>query len=125
MDAIVGTQSLMHTVVESWCIGCGLCPPACPVDCIDMVAPRGEWTEALKRAAGKRARRRKARIEGIVFHKPQDRKKLLADKSVNLATRKLFPATPETIVKLGVASRLPRAEISNRTCKPMTSNERL
>ena len=79
VDAIVGAQGLMHTVVESWCIGCALCPPACPVDCIDMVAPRGKWTEPLKRAAATRARRRKARSEAIVFHQPQDRKKLLAE----------------------------------------------
>ena len=79
VDAIVGAQGVMHTVVESWCIGCALCPPACPVDCIDMVAPRGEWTARLKRAAGERARRRKARVEGVVFHQPEDRKKLLAE----------------------------------------------
>jgi len=61
VDAIVGAQNLMHTVVEPWCIGCALCPPACPVDCIDMVPARGEWTAALKRAAGERARRREQR----------------------------------------------------------------
>jgi H+/Na+-translocating ferredoxin:NAD+ oxidoreductase subunit B len=79
VDAIVGAQGLMHTVVESWCIGCALCLPPCPVDCIDMVAPRGEWSESLKRSAGRRARHRKQRIEGVVFHKAGDRKKLLAE----------------------------------------------
>src|SRR6266850_5799786 len=64
VDAIVGAQGLMHTVVESWCIGCALCLPPCPVDCIDLVAPRGEWSALLKRAAGRRARHRKQRIEG-------------------------------------------------------------
>ncbi len=62
MDAIVGAQGWMHTVVEDWCIGCALCPPACPVDCIDMVAPRGLFTQALKRAAAARARQRKKRL---------------------------------------------------------------
>jgi electron transport complex protein RnfB len=79
VDAIVGAQGLMHAVVESWCIGCALCPPACPVDCIDMVPARGKWTDSLKRAAGKRGQRRKTRIGGVVFHKPEDRKKLLAE----------------------------------------------
>jgi len=65
VDAIVGAHGLMHTVVESWCIGCALCPPACPVDCIDMVAPRGRWTQELKRAAGRRAVARKTRLRAI------------------------------------------------------------
>jgi electron transport complex protein RnfB len=69
----------MHTVVEPWCIGCGLCPPACPVDCIDMVAPRGPWSEALKRAAGLRARRRQARLSRVQYHQPADRRKLIAE----------------------------------------------
>ena len=62
VDAIVGAQGLMHTVVEPWCIGCGLCLPPCPVDCIDMLAPRGEWNEALNKAAGRRGRARAARL---------------------------------------------------------------
>ena len=66
LDAVIGAQGLMHTVVEPWCTGCGLCPPACPVDCIDMVAPRGEWSEALQQAAGLRARRRKNRLAAAV-----------------------------------------------------------
>jgi electron transport complex protein RnfB len=82
VDAIVGAQGLMHTVVESWCIGCALCPPACPVDCIDMVAPRGEWTASLKRAAGNRARRRRLRLTRTPVPRPassEERKKLLAE----------------------------------------------
>lgn len=80
VDAIVGAQSLMHTVVEPWCIGCGLCPPACPVDCIDMVAPRGRWTPPLKKAAGERARARKKRLSGTGFASstPETRKRVLA-----------------------------------------------
>jgi Na+-translocating ferredoxin:NAD+ oxidoreductase subunit B len=76
VDAIIGAGGLMHTVVEPWCIGCGLCLPPCPVDCIDMVAPRGEWTDALRRAAGRRGRRRTARAEKYVA--VQDRKAVLA-----------------------------------------------
>jgi electron transport complex protein RnfB len=82
VDAIVGAQSLMHTVVESWCIGCALCPGACPVDCIDMRPPRGAWTERLKRAAGTRGRRRKIRLaREAVFHGSDaaTRKQVLAD----------------------------------------------
>ncbi len=79
VDAIVGAQGLMHTVVEPWCIGCALCLPPCPVDCIDMVAARGAWTVALKRAAGVRGKRRKARVSKLVIQsKDVNRKSILA-----------------------------------------------
>jgi Na+-translocating ferredoxin:NAD+ oxidoreductase subunit B len=38
VDAIVGAQRQMHTVVLALCTGCELCVAPCPVDCITMVA---------------------------------------------------------------------------------------
>ena len=37
VDAIVGAQKKMHTIIESECTGCDLCVEPCPVDCIDML----------------------------------------------------------------------------------------
>ncbi|MBP9057333.1 MAG: RnfABCDGE type electron transport complex subunit B, partial [Polaromonas sp.] len=34
VDAIVGANKKMHTVIEPLCTGCELCLPVCPVDCI-------------------------------------------------------------------------------------------
>ncbi len=34
VDAIMGSNKLMHTVIENYCTGCALCLPVCPVDCI-------------------------------------------------------------------------------------------
>src|SRR6185503_10431087 len=62
VDAIVGAQGLMHTVVEPWCIGCDLCLPACPVDCLDIVAPQAPWSDAERHAAGERAKHRRQRL---------------------------------------------------------------
>ena len=36
VDAIVGANKLMHTVIEPYCTGCELCLPVCPVDCIEL-----------------------------------------------------------------------------------------
>lgn len=36
-DAIIGSNKLMHTVIEAYCTGCELCLPVCPVDCIEMI----------------------------------------------------------------------------------------
>jgi electron transport complex protein RnfB len=79
VDAIVGAQGLMHTVVEPWCIGCRLCVPPCPVDCIDMVAA-GNLTLEQKRAAGERGRERLRRLSREAFrsHGAEERKAILA-----------------------------------------------
>jgi len=37
VDAIVGAQKVMHTVIAAYCTGCELCLPPCPVDCIELV----------------------------------------------------------------------------------------
>ena len=43
VDAILGAQRQLHTVIAAWCTGCELCVPACPVDCIHMVP----WPDAV------------------------------------------------------------------------------
>lgn len=44
VDAIVGANKRMHTVLTDWCTGCDLCIPPCPVDCIEMVPANRAWT---------------------------------------------------------------------------------
>ena len=38
VDAIVGAEKFMHTIVKEHCTGCELCIAPCPVDCIELVA---------------------------------------------------------------------------------------
>jgi Na+-translocating ferredoxin:NAD+ oxidoreductase subunit B len=45
VDAIVGAQRQMHTVLTDLCTGCELCVAPCPVDCIVMV-PRADLAAA-------------------------------------------------------------------------------
>ncbi len=43
-DAILGSNKMMHTVIETSCTGCELCISACPVDCISLENVTGEYT---------------------------------------------------------------------------------
>ena len=36
VDAIIGSNKTMHSVLSDECTGCGLCIDPCPVDCIEM-----------------------------------------------------------------------------------------
>lgn len=38
VDAIIGSNKWMHSVIEHECTGCELCVEPCPVDCIEMVS---------------------------------------------------------------------------------------
>jgi electron transport complex protein RnfB len=44
VDAIMGANKLMHTVIEASCTGCELCLPVCPVDCINLENVTGVQT---------------------------------------------------------------------------------
>ena len=43
-DAILGSNKMMHTVIEPDCTGCELCIAVCPVDCISLENVTGELT---------------------------------------------------------------------------------
>lgn len=44
VDAILGANKQMHTILPSLCTGCDLCVAPCPVDCISMMPVTGERT---------------------------------------------------------------------------------
>ncbi|MBP6019578.1 MAG: RnfABCDGE type electron transport complex subunit B [Burkholderiaceae bacterium] len=44
VDAIVGANKQMHTVIPELCTGCDLCVAPCPTDCITMEPALREWT---------------------------------------------------------------------------------
>src|SRR5690606_11013663 len=65
VDAIVGANKLMHTILADDCTGCELCVAPCPVDCIQMVASGHDWTSAHAKAAGERYQKRQTRLEAL------------------------------------------------------------
>ncbi|RDS85727.1 RnfABCDGE type electron transport complex subunit B [Dyella psychrodurans] len=64
VDAIVGANKLMHTVIAQDCTGCERCVPACPVDCIVLEAmPMAQADDpACADAARMHFQRREARL---------------------------------------------------------------
>ena len=63
VDAIIGSNKRMHTVIANECTGCELCLPPCPMNCIKLEAWRGNaddlspWPE-YSTADRERARQR-------------------------------------------------------------------
>jgi electron transport complex protein RnfB len=68
VDAIVGANQLMHTVIRAHCTGCELCLPPCPVDCILIEPIPSLADEAAERAFADHSRARYlargARLQG-------------------------------------------------------------
>ena len=75
VDAIVGANKRMHTVLPDVCTGCDLCVPPCPVDCIDMVLAHRAWTPADASNSRRRYRARNARLARLAA----DNARLMAD----------------------------------------------
>jgi electron transport complex protein RnfB len=69
VDAILGANKRMHTVIEAHCTGCELCLPVCPVDCIVLENVSGEatgwqaWSAPQAAQARLRYEQRSARLE--------------------------------------------------------------
>ena len=81
VDAIVGANKQMHTVLLALCTGCELCVAPCPVDCIAMVPraslpaapppPRPDDNRARYEAHGTRIAARSAQRASLVAARKQ------------------------------------------------------
>jgi electron transport complex protein RnfB len=78
VDAIIGSRNFTHTIIHDECVGCGLCLPPCPVDCIAIEprfsgAPDDDEDQDMRRntlrrlgkTAQRRFRARKARLAAL------------------------------------------------------------
>lgn len=68
VDAIVGSNKRMHTVIEPHCTGCELCLPVCPVDCISLAVVSDTrtgwdaWSSAQADSGRERYQKRQLRL---------------------------------------------------------------
>ncbi len=76
VDAIVGAQHLLHTVLEDDCNGCELCIAACPVDCIAMIIRRADRPAPQAADNRRRFEQHRARQE----REACERERLLAER---------------------------------------------
>jgi len=102
VDAIVGADQMMHTVIAAYCTGCKLCLPPCPVDCIAMIPARPDqpWLEADARAAKARAAARKRRLAAAqralaaTAGPARDRRRVLDDAIARARSRRAQLGSP-------------------------------
>ena len=93
VDAIVGANKLMHTVIEAHCTGCELCLPVCPVDCILVENASGAatgWAAWSKGAAGKARDRYAFHSQRIKMDEGEAAKNIETTAAITLAD----PANP-------------------------------
>ena len=112
VDAIVGANKRMHTVLNDSCTGCDLCVAPCPVDCIEMVPAGRAWTPEDARESRQRHRARQARLTRETAH--NERLMAASADLDNPATQPTAPppavsADDETRKRSAIESALARA----------------
>ena len=128
VDAIVGANKFMHTVIPALCTGCDLCIPPCPVDCIDLVPAGREWTGPDADAARQRHRVHKQRV---LWQQEENEARLARATLSATATRQSLneadtgasadvtaPPSAEEAKKAAIAQALQRARARRKSKTP-------
>ena len=91
-DAVLGSNKLMHTIIEPFCTGCELCIPVCPVDCISLEVVSGKrtgwqaWSEQEAQQARERYAARQARLADAATTRTDQQADELQHKLSDLST---------------------------------------
>lgn len=84
VDAIMGANKQMHTVIPELCTGCDLCLDPCPVDCIEMKyvdhssSPATGWAAWSSTQADSAKERYLSRKQRLIREKQENEARLLA-----------------------------------------------
>jgi Na+-translocating ferredoxin:NAD+ oxidoreductase subunit B len=90
VDAIIGSNKSMHTVIEAACTGCELCIPVCPVDCIEIeITTPGRtgwaaWSPELANSSLERYQKHSERMRLDARKLPQKHQESLENKLIDL-----------------------------------------
>ncbi len=82
VDAIIGANKKMHTIIEADCTGCELCIPVCPLDCIQLDKVSGTrtgwaaWPQALADKAKHAYEAKKSRLAKLAQQEEERLKNL-------------------------------------------------
>jgi electron transport complex protein RnfB len=84
VDAIVGAQRQMHTVINELCTGCELCIAPCPVDCISIV-PRASLKTGSPEPSAERNLLRFNAHETRRMQRETERRRLLEERKQRIS----------------------------------------
>jgi electron transport complex protein RnfB len=113
-DAILGSNKMMHTVIEQHCTGCELCIAVCPVDCISLDTVSGERTGW---AAWSQAQADEA-LNRYNFHSESPRESLIKSaKAPVKPAQSTTEASPASLKQSVIAAALAKSRAA-RSAKP-------
>jgi Na+-translocating ferredoxin:NAD+ oxidoreductase subunit B len=90
VDAIVGANKFMHTVIAPLCTGCELCIPVCPVDCMQLENVSGQatgwqaWSPELAAQAKTRYEAHQQRLQVEIHKREKKQLHALEEKAADL-----------------------------------------
>jgi Na+-translocating ferredoxin:NAD+ oxidoreductase subunit B len=107
VDAIVGANKLMHTVLADDCTGCERCVPACPVDCIVLEPMPLEQADDPKHADD--ARRHFQRRETRLTAQQAERETELATRKTQLHAKSASQSVLDALARAKAKKQEPKA----------------
>lgn len=103
VDAIIGANKLMHTVIADLCTGCDLCVAPCPVDCISMEVADRQWTPDDANASRVRFKNRQKRLASQHPEESSLASRTLSNKATVTAVAHSDPDTRKEIISDALA----------------------